>query len=152
MKSTERTRICKAGLIKKFFVRHALKKRAKFLVRATERSEVAAKEVLYSLPGVFSMKLVAGGAEVRLIKEADQLRLMNSSEKSDVLLIIGFEDLAILGDLAAGDVTLQKAFAEGRATFSGKTKYFASVMRVNAEGDKALLGAGAYAELYGKDE
>ena len=152
MRSTGKGQKKETRLFTKIFARHALRRCACFLVRATERCEAAAKEVLYDLPGVFAMSLVAAGEEVRLIKEADCFRIMKKAERSDVLLSIRFEDLAILGDLTARECTMQKALAERRLTCFGKIGYLATVMRVSAEGDKALLGEGAYEELYGKGE
>jgi len=138
------------SFIKRLIARGALSRRANFLVQASKHSAGAAKEILYGLPGVFAMSLVSEGKEVRLIKEADQLRLMKSSEKSAILLTIYFDDITALCELATGDVTMQKAFAEGRIRFSGSMKYFAAITRAASEGDKALFGEEKYAELYGK--
>lgn len=139
----------KKNLIEKLIARSALSRRAAFLVQATKKSEAAAKEILYGLPGVFAMRLVSCGKEVRLIKEASELRIMKDSEKSDILLTIYFDDIPALCELSAGETTMQKAFAEGRIHFGGSLKYFATILRAASAGD-SLYGEEKYAELYGK--
>ena len=128
----------------------ALRRLAGALCNSTIASDEAGDEILYGLPGVFSMELIASDARVRLIKEARALRVMKKAEKSAVLLRIKLEDLAVVSDITARECTLQKAFSEGRLTFSGKTKYLATVMRASAAGDKLLLTSDEYYELYGK--
>lgn len=148
----QQTRIVKTP--KKFaralFIKKGLKDRALFFVRAGKKSKIAAKEILYGLPGVFAMSLSAEGKEIRLIKEADEFRIMENSESSDILLKIRFHDLTVLRDIASQETTLQKAFAERRISFSGQTKYFTAIARVSAEGDKYDCSETEYFDLYGK--
>jgi len=128
----------------------SLKRLARAFCVATAASQEAGDEILYGLPGVFSMEIRAAGASVRLIKEASRLRIMKKSEKSETLLRIQLEDLAVLGDIIGRECTLQKALAEGRMTFTGKTNHLAALLRAGAEGDKAVLPNEEYYELYGK--
>ena len=129
----------------------ALRSRAKYLVRASKESREAAKDILRTLPGVFSMTLTAGTHSIRLIKEADQFRIMKKSEKSDIILDIEFRDLCALLEAAAKQVTMQKLLAENRLTFRGRTQYFAALMRVYSDGDRVLCSESQYLELYGKE-
>jgi len=128
----------------------SLKRLARALCLGTVASEEASDEILYGLPGIFSMEISAAGARVRLIKEANTLRIMRSSEKSEPLLRLHLEDLAVLGDIVGRECTLQKALAEGRMTFAGKTTHLATIMRASAAGDKTVLPNEEYCELYGK--
>ena len=123
---------------------------AKTLARASENSENAGDDVLYRLPGVFSLSLVYRGEVVRLIKEANAFRIMKPSEKSEVSLSAIVTDEAALADLKFKRATWQKVYSEGRVVFAGKIKYAALFMRVMAEGDKASLPAKKYQELYGE--
>jgi len=133
-------------------VRVGLLMRAKHLVQATKKSETAKKEILYRLPGVFSMRLRAGKEEVRLIKEADELRIMKKTEKSVILLSINFEDNAELGDVMFHETTMPRALSEGRVHFDGAPKYMGVILRVDHEGDKCVLSNDKYAELYGESK
>ena len=135
---------------KRLIGRLALSRRAKLFVRATKKSDAAAKEVLYHLPGCFAMSLVHQGNEIRLIKEADQFRIMKNSEESDILLTIFFKDTVALCELGAGEVTMQKAFSEGRISFKGPLKCFSTIVRVSEKSDLALFGEDKHTELYGK--
>lgn len=151
MKDTSRkTKSGHPRRIKRLFAAIGLRRLAGTLCLATTSSEEAGDEVLYHLPGIFTLEIEAPEANVRLIKEAHTLRILKKSEKSVTTLRIRLEDLAILGDIVAKECTLQKALAEGRMTFSGKTKYLAALLRAGAAGDKRNLTSGEYAELYGK--
>ena len=136
--------------IRAVVVTYALKRLANDLCLGVTASPEAGEEILYRLPGVFAMEISAAGESVRLIKEANTLRTMKKSETSDILLHIRLEDIAVLGDIVSRECTLQKAFAEGRLTFTGETKHFATVLRAGAAGDKAILPNEEYFELYGK--
>lgn len=136
------------GCFKRLIQSLAVKKLAKNLVLATKKSTAAAKDVLYTLPGVFSMKIVYGDKEVRLIKEADELRIMESSEISDILLTIEPADAGILADLYTHQTTLQHALAENRVHLFGKTKYAATIVRVSAEADKLTCSKKTLQNLY----
>ncbi len=135
---------------KKWRARSALKKIAGYLARASKTSEKVGDDVLYHLPGVFSLGVSYGGESVRLIKEANSFRIMKSSEKSDVSLIATVVDAAAIRDICTHKASWQKLYAEGRVTFAGKIKYATLFMRVMAEGDKAFLPAKKYQELYGE--
>lgn len=145
--TTKLSEICP---LKRLFARSALMKIAKTLARASENSENAGDDVLYRLPGVFSLSLVYRDEVVRLIKEANAFRIMKPSEKSEVSLSAIVTDEAALADLKFKRATWQKLYAEGRVVFAGKIKYAALFMRVMAEGDKASLPAKKYQELYGE--
>ncbi len=145
--TTKLSEICP---LKRLFARSALMKIAKTLARASENSENAGDDVLYRLPGVFSLSLVYRGEVVRLIKEANAFRIMKPSEKSEVSLSAIVTDEAALADLKFKRATWQKVYSEGRVVFAGKIKYAALFMRVMAEGDKASLPAKKYQELYGE--
>ena len=138
--------------LRELLSRFALKRLAKSLCRATEASDEAGDEILYGLPGVFTVELQAPGARVRLIKEARTLRIMDHSEKSSITMTIRFEDNAVVDDVDARECTMQKALAEGRMTFAGKTSYLAALLRANAAGDKFMLPNDEYRELYGNNE
>ena len=129
-----------------------LRRIAGALCRATLASDAAGDEILYGLPGVFSMEIRAERSSIRLIKEARSLRVMKKSEKSDILLTIKLEDLAVAGDITGRECSMQKALAEGRLTFAGKTKHFAAIIRASAAGDKTILPNEEYYELYGKNK
>ena len=124
--------------------------RAKALVRASEKSVGAGDEILYGLPGVFSMQLVYQDQSVRLIKEANALRVMEKSEKSDVLLCVRVTDKAALADLYFHNATWQKVYAEGRLVFAGKVKYASLLMRIIAACEKDCLPPQKIHELYGE--
>ena len=145
--TTKLSEICP---LKRLFARSALMKIAKTLARASENSENAGDDVLYRLPGVFSLSLVYRGEVVRLIKEANAFRIMKPSEKSEVSLSAIVTDEAALADLKFKRATWQKVYSEGRVVFAGKIKYAALFMRVMAEGDKASLPAKKCQELYGE--
>ena len=136
------------GAFKRLMSKIALKKLATNLVLATQKSKEAGKDVLYSLPGVFSMKLVYGEYEVRLIKEADELRLMDSSEISDILLTIEPVDAGILADLYTHNTTLQHALAENRVRILGKSKYAATILRVSTQADALVCSKKTLQKLY----
>ena len=140
----------KRDFFKRMLSHAALRKLAKALVRASEKSECAGDEILYGLPGVFSMDLTYQDQSVRLIKEANAFRIMKPSEKSEVSLSAIVTDEAALADLKFKRATWQKVYSEGRVVFAGKIKYAALFMRVMAEGDKASLPAKKYQELYGE--
>ena len=120
------------------------------MVRATKTNKEAAHALLYELPGVFCVVLRIGRISVRLLKEADQFRIMKKQERSEVSLTIHFEDRAALGEVCFGKVPLQKSFAEGRVRVTGYFSYFAVVARVNAEADRLALSEKAYADQYGR--
>ena len=113
-------------------------------------STAAGDDLLYGLPGVFVMRISYRDSYVRLIKEANALRIMKDSEKSDVLLSAEILDEAALGDLSFHTVTWQKAYAEGRVRFAGKAKYAAVIVRVAKAGDQAELSQKKYQNLYGE--
>ena len=136
--------------IQRLMIRLALSRVAKALVRASKESLVAGDDILYRLPGVFSFSIGYKGSEVRLIKEADEFRILNNAEKSEVLLSATFEDAAALGDIAARVATWHKVYAEGRITFAGKMRYASLLLRVAAEGDKVDLTEEEYQDLYGE--
>ena len=133
-----------------FYAGFGLKKKAAAIVKATERDERAKKEVLQALPGVFSMILEAGESSVHLIKEGNALRIMEKSEKSDVLLSIAFEDVGGEREIFSGKTTLSKLFSEGRLSYKGRTSFFAALMRIDAVSDDILLSEKKKTELYGK--
>ena len=135
---------------RKLFRRIALKKVAKALVFASESSVAAGDDILYRLPGVFSLMISYEDSFVRLIKEGNAFRIMKLSEKSEVLLSVTIADAAALCDLAFRSATWQKVYAEGRATFAGKMSYATLLIRVAAEGDKAALSPEKYEALYGE--
>lgn len=126
------------GCFKRLLSKIALKKLASNLVLASQKSKEAAKDVLYTLPGVFSMTLVYGTYQIRLIKEADEFRIMDSSEVSENLLTLEPIDAGILADLYTHRTTLQHALAENRVRLVGKTKYAATIVRVSAQADKLV--------------
>lgn len=126
----------KRSLITECFARILLKKRARLLVCATKKSGEAANMLLYELPGVFCVTLRFGSDKVRLLKEADQFRIMKKSEKSENSLSVIFKDRAVLAEVCLQKVPLQKAFSEDRVIAKGKIKYFAVFARINAEADK----------------
>lgn len=128
----------------------ALRRLVGALCRAGEASERAGDEILYGLPGVFTVEFEAPNAKVRLIKEGNLLRTMKKTERSDVSLRIRLEDLAVLGDIVSEECTLQRALAEGRMTYAGKTAHLAALIRAGAEGDRVILPKEEYEELYGK--
>ena len=137
--------------IRNLFASLLLRRLAGALCQATQRSEKASDEILYALPGVFSMEITAPGARIILIKEAGRLRILDRSEKSEVLLTLCIHDLASVGDVVGRECTLQKALAEGRMSFGGKTGHLNAIMRASAFGDGEILSAEEYRYLYGKD-
>ena len=137
---------------RRFAGKCALRRMAKLFVRATQRSDAAKKAVLYGLPGVFSASITFEGNSMRLIKEADEFRIMKKSEKSEILLYIDFRDTESIAEVAARETNLNRVFAAGRMTFRGKTRYLAAMMRAFVEGDKATLSEEDYAELYGGEK
>jgi len=142
----------KAKSAKSLLTRFALFRLASALCHGTVVDKEAGREVLYGLPGVFSMTITAGGQKVRLLKEADTFRRMKSSEISDNLLTICFNDVTALGDVVSHECTMHKALAEGRLSFTGKTSYLAVLLRASAAGDKTLLTPEEYEELYREGE
>ncbi|MBP5405347.1 MAG: hypothetical protein J6Y74_05340 [Clostridia bacterium] len=126
-----------------------LRKWAEALVFATQHSDAAKAEVLYGLPGVFSMSLQAGGKSLRLIKEGDSFRILKSSEISDVLLSIRLEDRGAEEDIIEGRASLAKLFSEGRVTYRGSGKSFNCVMRIDCVSDKLRLSERKRKDLYG---
>lgn len=147
MKTIKSSTICP---FRRLWIRIALSRIAKALVRAAKESSVAGDDILYRLPGVFSFSIGYKGCIVRIIKEANEFRIMENAEKSVILLSATFEDAAALADLAARDATWHKVYAEGRITFAGKMKYASLLMRVAAEGDKFELNEDKYRYLYGE--
>ena len=137
--------------ISALFAGIALRRLVGALCRAGEASERAGDEILYGLPGIFTVEFEAPNAKVRLIKEGNLLRTMKRTEISDVTIKIRLEDLAVLGDIVARECTMQRALAEGRLTYAGKTAHLAALIRAGAEGDRALLPNEEYRELYGKN-
>ena len=123
---------------------------ARRVIRGTEQSEGAKLELLFSLPGIFAMELLYCGASVRLIKEGDVFRVMEKSEKSDVLLCVRVTDKAALADLYFHNATWQKVYAEGRLVFAGKVKYASLLMRIIAACEKDCLPPQKIHELYGE--
>ena len=146
----ERINARKRGFLKRMLSHKALRRLAKALVRASEKSVGAGDEILYGLPGVFSMQLVYQDQSVRLIKEANALRVMEKSEKSDVLLCVRVTDKAALADLYFHNATWQKVYAEGRLVFAGKVKYASLLMRIIAACEKDCLPPQKIHELYGE--
>lgn len=134
------------------FVKFGLLLVAKHLVRATKESAETQREILYDLPGVFSMSLSVGNTAVRLIKEADELRIMKRSERSATLLEMVFTDYAALGDLVTREVTLSKLLSENRLRYAGAPKHFGVIARAIREGDKLALSDEKFAENYGKNK
>lgn len=118
-------------------VRYWLRKIAGELVRATKKSKKAAKELLYGVPGVFAVRLAMGRYSVRLIKEADEFRIMKKTEKCAYFLTIKFKDRAALGEVGMRRGPLQRAFSEERVLVLGATSDFAVVTRVSAERNHA---------------
>lgn len=145
---TKTTKVKKECPITRFLTKRALVSVGKSLVKASA-CEKAGDRILYHLPGVFSFSIRFGEACVRLIKEANAFRIMENSEKSDVLLCLDIKDRAALSDLSSKRATLQSLLAEGRLGFVGKTKYAALIIGVAAEGDKTLPTK-TYQELYGE--
>ena len=152
MKLQTETQKIKKGLIKSILLHFRLKKVAKALVRGASKSKAASAEILYSLPGVFSMSIVYGLQKVRLIKEADELRIMDTSEKAKNLLTLELRDERILSELSSHEVTWQKAISEHRISFVGKTRFLTCLMRVAAEADRVVCSESKYDALYGKKE
>lgn len=121
---------------------------AKRVVRATEKCEKAKLDLLYSLPGVFSLELACGGASIRLIKEADTFRIMEKSERSVILLRVIFSDRGSERALLYKKASLCRLLAEGRILYFGKSKYMSVLTRVSEEGDRAFLSENKRNELY----
>ena len=140
----------KSPLNKRMSWRSALSKIAKSLVRASVESDTAGESVLYGFPGVFCLRISFRDVAVRLIKEANNFRIMESSEKSEVLLSIDILDDAALFDLSSASATWQKVYAEGRVRFAGKMKYAATFLRVAAAGDRVCLDPKKREDLYGE--
>jgi len=132
---TETVKLNPAPLLD-FFAERALRRVAKNLVRTTRTCTAAAKEVLYGLPGIFCMALCVRNHTVRLIKEADLFRIADEEEKATPLLTITFKDVAILKAVADRRTPISASVAEGRVSFRGQTRFFATLMRVSGEGDK----------------
>ncbi|GEM_PF-3178752 len=126
-----------------------LRKKAEALVFATQRNDAAKAEVLYGLPGVFSMVLQAGGKSLRLIKEGESFRILKSSEISDILLSIKLEDRGAEEDLLKGDASFAKLFSEGRVTYRGSSKMFNCIMRIDCISDELRLSGRKRRDLYG---
>ena len=126
-----------------------LKKKAEALVFATQHSDAAKAEVLYGLPGVFSMSLHAGEKSLRLIKEGECFRILKSSEISDVLLSIRLEDRGAEEDITAGKASLARLFSEGRVTYRGSGKSFNCIMRIDCISDELRLSERKRKDLYG---
>jgi len=143
-------KVRKRNLMARIYIRRALKKIANELVNAAERGVGAGDEVLYRLPGVFSMSISYHDLGIRLIKEANAFRIMEKSEKSEESLSIKILDLAALTDLREHKATWQKLYAEGRLVFAGKVEYAAAIIRVIAAGDKVCLRGKKYRNLYGE--
>lgn len=121
------------------------------LVRATERSEDAQKDVMYSLPGIFAFALCAGKNRICLIKEGNAFRIMKKAEKSEVLTVIEFEDASVLSRIAVRRITAAKALSEGRTSYRGISKYASVIMRVFYAADKLFLSDAKWIALYGED-
>jgi len=122
---------------------------AKRLVRVTETSEDAQKDVMYSLPGIFALELCAGKNRIRLIKEGNALRIMKKTEKSDILTSIVFEDENVLSRVAANRATAATALSEGRVSYCGTSKHFSAIMRIFYVSDKLFLSDAKWSALYG---
>ena len=128
-----------------------LLRKAKAIVKATARSAEAKSEVLYSLPGIFAMELREGRNAVRLIKEGDALRIMKSSEKSDVLLVVEFSDIDAERGSMLGKVPTARLLAEGRIVYRGRGKYFNCFQRIAYIADKMLLSDSKFQAIYGAE-
>ena len=150
MKLQTETQKSKPSFTKGIFVLYALKKLAKLFVRATKESKSAGTELLYKLPGVFSISIRYGDRKVRLIKEADEFRILGAKERARETLAMILTDPVILGELCAHEATWQKALAENRLVFKGKSAHLASIMRIAEESDKVACSQGEYESLYGK--
>ena len=134
MKKTTKTN--KKPFFKSALTALVLGRIANALVVATKKSQSAGDELLYRLPGVFSMTISYGGRRVRLIKEANTFRIMEKSEKSDILLAVEFADGAALCDVFQAKATWAKILSEGRLRLSGNVNYAAVFLRVAAESDR----------------
>ena len=133
------------------YARMGLLRKAKAIVKATERSAEAKAEVLYSLPGIFAMEIREGKHSVRLIKEGDSLRIMESSEKSDILLVVEFADVAAERGSMLGKVPTARLLAEGRIVYRGRGKYFNCFQRISYIADKMLLSGKKFQAMYGTE-
>ena len=122
---------------------------ARRLVRATEKSAEAQKDVMYSLPGIFAFELSADKKCVRLIKEGNTFRIMKKTEKSEVLASVVFEDAGVLSRIRSEDVTAAKALSEGRISYRGISKYASAILRVFYAADKLFLSDAKWCALYG---
>jgi len=147
---TERRKIGR-GILGGPYAHLGLRSKAKDLVKATERSAEAKAEVLYSLPGIFAMELREGQYVVRLIKEGDTLRIMDPSERSDILLTVEFSDIAAERGSLVGKVSMPRLLAEGRITYRGRGKYFTCFQRIAYIADKTLLSRKKFQEMYGTE-
>lgn len=139
------------GVVSGPYAHMALRRKAKMIVKATERSAEAKNEVLYSLPGIFAMELCEGKYTVRLIKEGEALRIMESAEKSDILLTVVFSDIDAERGSLVGKVSLARLFAEGRVTYRGRGKYFNAFQRISYIADKTLLSRKKFEAMYGTE-
>ena len=127
-------------------------RKAKAIVKATERSAEAKDEVLYRLPGIFAMQLREGEYVVRLIKEGETLRIMEPSEKSEVLLSVEFSDVAAERGSLVGKVSLARLLAEGRITYRGRGRYFNVFQRIAFIADKMTLSDKKFRAMYGTEK
>ncbi len=133
---------------KKIKIRKALHRAANLFLIATKNTPEARRAILHELPGVYSMELFCEGESIRLIKEADEFRIMENSEKSELLTRICFLDKGVLMDFENGEISLGKAIAEGRLSFVGSVKYVAVLARVLHTKDKNTLREDVYSDLY----
>lgn len=129
----------------------ALRRKAKAIVKVTERSAEAKQEVLYSLPGIFAMELREGKYVVRLIKEGDCLRMMENTEISEILLTVTFSDIDAEKGSLVGKVSMGRLLAEGRITYKGRCKYFNAFQRISYIADKTLLSTKKFQAMYGTE-
>lgn len=136
--------------LKRLLRRIALSRLAKALVRASKESKGAGDDILYRLPGVFSMRIAYKDVFVRLIKEGNEFRILGSSEKSEELLSVVLSDGVALAELTFHASTWQKIYAEGRVAFAGKVKFAAVFVRIAAHRDKDCLSSESYRDLYGE--
>lgn len=140
------------SLFGRAFEKGELLKFARRVIGYTQKSEGSKLELLFSLPGIYAMSLCYRGATVRLIKEGDVFRVMERSEKSEVLLSIRIETPTALRSLGEGKRSINECIAERSVTYKGSTEYFCVFTRVCNEGDKVSLSDARYKELYRADK
>jgi len=146
-----RTEIKKMPVGNGIYARMAMERVASRLIKATEQSEEAKKEVLYSLPGIFAVEIRSGANSVRLIKEGDVFREMESSEKSDILLVVIFQDQGAETAYLSGAASLARLYAEGRLSSRGRGKYRNAFMRIARVADETVLSKKKLRAMYGSE-